>query len=377
MFNFTTQTVYNGITVATDQEVKSGAVRNANLISSTGSKKPALRIGNTRFDADDILDIQVKKPTAEALAEVTFSVDPLLDKVTSEGTDITARIVLYIGLSMNAQDAFYANPFLYKGKPLTIEFPVKTNDGGSDITTRVAKIAKKYLLLTMGTEQIVTVEEVATSGTEGQPGYVPAGIKIKGVNGYQQIKKAVLQWFDPDATTVDCCTRNGEYIDLIKGVPGVYTFDGTDVTMTGKKLDETGAKVNLEQDETVISPGLEAFCDYNWIIHNLRMPTNANTGFWAPTRDEMPIVGQVYTQFIIRICKERDGISGEIVGARAKSVTTHVLYVAGKAALDASVTTTAADKVYAALFGSNTGQLNLSAKKKTEADTKLATPFGA
>jgi hypothetical protein len=44
---------------------------------------------------------------------------------------------------------------------------------------------------------------------------------------------------------------------------------------------------------------------------------------------EMPIPGQQYTQFIIRICKERDGIMGEIVGARGTSVTTHVLYVAG------------------------------------------------
>ena len=374
MFNFTTQTVYNSITVATDQQVKSGAVRNANLISSTGSKKPALRIGNTRFDADDILDIQVKKPTAEALAEVTFSVDPLLDKVTSEGTDITARIVLYIGLSMNAQDAFYANPFLYKGKPLTIEFPVKTNDGGSDITTRVAKIAKKYLLLTMGTEQIVTVEEVATSGTEGQPGYVPAGIKIKGVNGYQQIKKAVLQWFDPEATTVDCCTRNGEYIDLVVGVPVVYTTNANGVVALSdpiKKIDEDGTKVSLDTNEVAITPGLEAFCDYNWIIHNLRMPTNANTNFWAPTRFEMPIVGQVYTQFIIRICKERDGIMGEIVGARGKSVTTHVLYVAGKVGTGGS----AAKQVNDVLFGSGAGQLNLSSKKKTDADTKLVAPF--
>jgi hypothetical protein len=41
----------------------------------------------------------------------------------------------------------------------------------------------------------------------------------------------------------------------------------------------------------------------------------------------MPVVGQQYVQFIVRLCKERDGISGSIVGARAKSVTTHVLYV--------------------------------------------------
>jgi hypothetical protein len=43
---------------------------------------------------------------------------------------MTARFLLYVGLSMNAQDAFYANEYVFKGKPLTIEFPVKATDDG-------------------------------------------------------------------------------------------------------------------------------------------------------------------------------------------------------------------------------------------------------
>lgn len=358
MFNFTTQTVYNAIETT-------GA--NKNMWVASNSKKPALRIGNTRFDADDILDIQVKKPTVENLAEVEFSMEPLITQ--ANGSNMTGRFVLYIGLSMNAQDAFYANPFVYKGKPLTIEFPVNATDDGDAVAQKIVKIAKKYLLLVMGTEEIITVEAVASTNG-GSP--TPAQVKFKCVNGYQQIKKAVLQYFDPGAKTVDCCTNQGEYVDLIVGVPAVYTTNANGVaTVLEKKLDEDGNKVDLASNEVPIAPGLEAFCDYNWIIHNLRMPTAANTGFWAPTRHEMPIVGQQYTQFIIRICKERDGISGEIVGARAKSVTTHVLYVAGNAAKDSSVTTTPADKVYKELY------TLASAKIKAEADTKLVAPFGA
>ena len=41
----------------------------------------------------------------------------------------------------------------------------------------------------------------------------------------------------------------------------------------------------------------------------------------------MPAFGGEYTQFIIRMCVERDGIAGHVVGQRATSVTTHVLYV--------------------------------------------------
>ena len=90
------------------------------------------------------------------------------------------------------------------------------------------------------------------------------------------------------------------------------------------------------------------------------------------------VMSEKYTQFIIRLCKERDGISGEIVGARAKSVTTHVLYVAGKAALNGSTTTTAADKVYNALFkasGDGSALKLAYANKKTDAVTKLLAAF--
>jgi hypothetical protein len=144
--------------------------------------------------------------------------------------------------------------------------------------------------------------------------------------------------------------------------------DGT-VTIAQKKVDEAGEAVALDSDtEVAITPGLEAFGDYNWIIHNLRLPTAANTNFWAPSKrmDEMPVPGQQYTQIIVRICKERDGIMGEIVGARGTSVTTHVLYVAGKVS-EASAAKTVLD-AFKALSG-------VTAKIKTDADTTLQTPF--
>lgn len=346
MFNFTTQTVYNQISTT-------GA--NKNMYVVTG-KKPSLRIGNTRFDQADVLDIQMKNPTVENLASVTFDVSKVLIPQDSTDTEITARIVLYVGLSMNNQDAFYANDFVYKGKPLFIEFPVKKTDTADVLAKRVKTIADKYLLLMMGPEKIldITFEGTAASGDDAATGTVT----FTGVNGYQQLKKAILQKYDPNAKTVDCCSKQGEYVDVITGVPVIYTTnaDGV-VTLDTNKLGENGEPEALANNEVAIAPGLEAFGDYNWIIHNLRLPTAANTGFWAPTRLEMPTPGQQYVQFIVRLCKERDGISGEIVGARAKSVTTHVLYVA---------------KPFAAQVRTELAKLGTV---KTDADTKLQTPF--
>lgn len=331
MFNFTTQTVFNSIIPATEAEVKAKtATKGYNLITGGTGNSPELRIGNTRFNKANILDIQMKKHTPEHLAKVAFDMSKIA------GTTGDYRIAIYLGLSMNSQDSFYANDYVYKGKPLYVEFPVAAADTAATIATRIVKIANKYTLF-VAQEKILNV-----AATEGK-------VTFEGVNGYQIIKKAALQKFDADAE---------DYVDVITGAPVTYTATDGDVTVTSKVLDFDGLR-DLATTEVAIEPGLEAFGDYNWIIHNLRLPTLANTYFWAVTKSEMPVVGGEYTQFIIRIKADRDGIAGGIVGERATSVTTHCLYV-----LDS---------------GNNVTKVQTELAKlgtvKTDADTALATPY--
>lgn len=366
MFNFTTQTVYNQINT-------SGA--NKNMYVASNSAVPALRIGNTRFNAADILDIQIKNPTVENLASVEFDMADIIPAGADAPAEVTARIVLYIGLSQNCQDALYANDLLYKGKPLFIEFSAKKGEGADAVAKRVKSIADKYLLLMYGSK-ILDLQITATAAVTADPGNnidaadAVGKVKIVGINGYQLIKKAILQKFDPEAKTVDCCTTSGEYVDVKVGVPVVYTTDAAGVvTISSNKIDEDGNTVALASNEVAIEPGLEAFGDYNWIIHNLRLPTAANTNFWAPTRDEMPVPGTQYTQFIVRIAKERDGIAGGAVGMRVTSVTTHVLYVAGKVGTAGSAAKAVKDAFTTLL------DTDAATKIKTDADTKLVAPF--
>ena len=346
MFNFTTQTIYNNI---------SQTGKDKNLWIASEGDNPAIRIGNTRFNADQIESVYVKSPSLESLASVTFDLSPLVEKVTDQDgggntvvapNEITARIALYIGLSMNSQDSFYANDFVYKGKPLFIEFYVKKNDTTDDVAARIKKIANKYFLLVTGNDKILNVtteNSTEAVGTPDAPEYVAAKgatVTFEGVNGYQQIKKAELQWYNPEAVTVDCCTMDGAYETLVKGVPVIYEISTANDSTKGKavassdpaeKVGEDGQATSLGSDEVPILPGLEAFCDYNWIIHNLRLPTAANTNYWSFTKQmgEMPIPGQSYTQFTITMVSKRDGIAGGVVGQRTHSVTTHVLYILG------------------------------------------------
>jgi hypothetical protein len=112
------------------------------------------------------------------------------------------------------------------------------------------------------------------------------------------------------------------------GVPVTYTTDPTtgEVTVGDKVLEFDGLR-DIADNEFAIEPGIEAFLDYNWMVHNLRLPTLANTNWWTANKAELPIVGGNYTQFIIRMCAKRLGVSGSVVGHETTSVTTHVLYV--------------------------------------------------
>ena len=82
----------------------------------------------------------------------------------------------------------------------------------------------------------------------------------------------------------------------------------------------------------------------------------------------MPTPGGVYTQFTIRMCKDRDGIAGGVVGQRATSVTTHVFYVLG----DSSTSATPAyafKGLLTTLMGDN------ASKILSTADDALEDPF--
>ena len=352
MFNFTTQTIFNSIVKTTENAVREKtAPKGYNIIVKDGANGPELRIGNTRFNKDNILDIQIKNHTVENLAKVEFDMAKVITLVTTGDKDVqegSYRIALYLGLSMSSQDSFYANDFVYKGKPLFIEFPIGASDDAEAVANRIVKIANKYMLL-VAQDKILDV-----AAEDGK-------VSFTGINGYQLIKKAIIQKYDPNANQIDCCNNNGDFIDIIHGVPVTYTADPAtgEITVGEQTVGDDGELRDLADNEVAIEPGIEAFGDYNWIIHNLRLPTMANTYFWAVTKSEMPIPGGEYVQFIIRMCKERDGIAGEVVGQRATSVTTHVLYVLDQGDNVATVKT----------------ELAKLATAKTDADDALADPF--
>lgn len=339
MFNFTTQTILNSVV---SKAANAADVNKANVITST-DKQPTVRIGNVRLSHDAILDVQRKNHSEEHLTSVTFNLANLL----AQGeTSANFRIALYVSLSMNSQEAFYANDLVYKGKPLYIEFSIKSGETG--LGAKVANIAKKYFLFTTQ-EPIFTV----TSNEDT--------VTITGVNGFQMLTKASLQKFTLETSPIDCCSTVGDFVDIVTGLPFIWKIEGGQVKVDTTKVFADGKVRALAAGEVGIKPGVEAFGDYNWMIHNLRIPTGANTDFWAPTKSEMPVVGNTYDQFIVRLCVDRDGIAGEAVGQRVTSVTTHVFYV------NSASSTAFANLIF--------GEDFLNKTVDTDADKAMADPF--
>lgn len=273
MFEFTTQTVLNAVSAA--------AVANAtsanNVVYDTTANKQYIFVKDAA--------VRLPKANVESIYYRPYE-DAVLPKVVVDPADASEegiyRIALYIGLSHTDIDSFYANSLTYKGKPLYIEFAVEEGEQAAAIAAKIKKNAEKYLLFTTDVPMLTV--------TVGQDNKVT----FEGVRGSQIFRKAELQKFDPNAITVDCCTNEGEFV--------------------------------LKTAYTPV-PGHEAFGDYEWMIHNLRIPTFANTDFWAANKADQPAIGGKYHQFTFRLKKDRDGIAGEVVGERATSVTTHVFYV--------------------------------------------------
>ena len=63
-----------------------------------------------------------------------------------------------------------------------------------------------------------------------------------------------------------------------------------------------GTKLVAATMLSAYTPAAVTFGDYNWILHNLRLPTPANTSIYRIMEDEMPIPGAIYDQYIVNYC---------------------------------------------------------------------------
>lgn len=283
MFNFTTTTVINS-----DKDYTSGKARwigtaadnSQNIVGSLN----VLRVMN------------FKAPNVTAIYKAVAN-DPEMAKVTFNFTGVTAakgdqlRLSIYIGLRQASQDSRYSNDLILKGKPFTVDFIWK--DSPAETVESLVKTINKYMVFVYGSKLL----NVSYSG---------AYLTIEATSEYQIFRKLDIEKLDAEDHFF-----MGSY-KTIKALDSI-----------AKK--ESNAKVTATEEGYFV--GKEGFGTYSYVLHNLRIPTSANTRAFRVYEDEAPIVGAKYNQYTIHYCTNRGQLGLNAVGDTVKSVTTHVFFV--------------------------------------------------
>lgn len=279
MFQFTTTTIVNSLQdynfPANDliTEIKEG-----NTVKGIHIKR------DFNFLADNVEAIYKRAASDPVMAQATID----LTEVSAPSADTTFRIAIYIRLS-GCQNSYYANDFVFKGKPFYIEFLWKNGETAANVAKKVVKIAKKY--------QQMVYEYQLLSITED------AGVlTIEGTDEYQTLTKIDLEKFDENKGA----WQEGGHVGAFESIASIE--EGNDIV-------------------ALVHQAEQGFGTYRNMIKDYRLPTAANTRWNKIVQDETPVVGAKYNQYTIVYCVNRGIMGGDAVGEVVKSKTTHVFFV--------------------------------------------------
>lgn len=278
MFQFTTTNVINtNVDLNTGKELWSA--QKADATKGTVASLNIKRVNN--FKQPNVVHIFKSEYTAPKNAKAT------LDLSTVGGNKGDAyRLSIYIRLSQSLQSSYYSNDMVFKGKPLSVEF--NWQDSAQNTAKKLADIIKKY--------EIAVYEKPIVKVTANGNNLI-----IDATDQYQRFYTVEIEKYDADAYH-----GMGEY---------------TPVIAAHEESHEDYDKTN------VIVQGVEGFGTYEWLLHNLRLPTTMRTRVFAMNSDETPIPGAKYNEYIIHYCVNRGILGTNAVGDLVKSMTTHVFYV--------------------------------------------------
>lgn len=281
MFQFTTTNVLNSL-----KELTTGKDL-ITVIATSGSEETRIkRVGN--FKKVNVQDIYYTPGSEAELAAVCFD-------MTGLEADGKYRLNLYIGLTQGSADSRYANDLYHKGKAFSIDFVADAD--ASKTAENLVNILNKYDILVYGDRQLK-----ASAKTKF--------VAIEAVNEYQRFVRANIEKLDPNAYF-----EMGDY-KVVKGLDKLTKLTTHDAVV------KDGAPV--AEGKFV---GKEGFGTYSYLLHNLRLPTDARSGAFAWNKEESPVPGVIYDEYVLHYCADRGELGMNAVGDTVKSVTTHVFYV--------------------------------------------------
>ena len=270
MFNWTTTTLVN--------EIPANFVYDEN--------KGVVRIGKHLFEKRWVENIRKAEGKTVELCEANLDLAKVKDAIAAnEATKnaSVARLYIYVGLE-GSEESIYANDWYRKGMPLSVSFNV-TSDA-SEMAAAIADTVKTFNVFT----KVKKVLDVAATGNI---------LNIKGTHEHQRIEK----------------------IQVL-----VEVGAGEEKAVVDYEL---RPRTDRQEDAvTLVKAGRNGFGTYSQLLKDLRLPTAVHNHWLSVQKDEMPIVGALYTQYIITYyAPSTANPSFTAVGNRSMSETTHVFWV--------------------------------------------------
>ena len=197
-----------------------------------------------------------------------------LDAVKSAATNVM-QFVIELGLDNDYRGDFGSVLFYFR-KPIVVTMDKESN---------AATVAKAF-------EKAGVVDyKLYTVSVEGEK------ITLEMTDNYITVRKAEVM----DLVCTPGCNEQGEVSTL------AYTFD--------------------LKDPAVYTKNNVGFGTYDYMIHNLRLPTYANIRFASPAESEMPVKGGKYTQYSFEYTVPRRLGGLSVAGQKTESTTIHTFFV--------------------------------------------------
>ena len=193
-----------------------------------------------------------------------------------------ARLYLYVGLD-GSEESIYANDWYRKGMPLSVSFTVAD---AAVMADAIVDTVNRFNVFT----KVKKVLDVKADGSK---------LVINGTHEHQRLQKIQV--------LVDA--GYGEEIAVVD-----YELNRPGKEAAGFVID--------------VVAGRNGFGTYSQLLKDLRLPTAVHNHWMNVQKDEMPIVGALYTQYIINYyAPSTANPSFTAVGNRSMSETTHVFWV--------------------------------------------------
>lgn len=246
-----------------------------------------IRVDGMLYKKEYIQPVYETAATDGAKAKLIIDLDAVKGSTDAKNIENVMQFVIELGLDNDYRGDFGSVLFYFR-KPIVV-----TMDVNSDVAT-VAKAFEKAGVVDY------KLYNVYTAKSENKPeGVNPTGNQIVLVmaDNYITVRKAEVM----DLVCDGACGEVGQVSKL------AYTFD--------------------LKDSSVYTKNNVGFGTYDYMIHNLRLPTYANIRFASPAEAEMPVKGGKYTQYSFEYTVPRRLGGLSVAGQKTASTTIHTFFV--------------------------------------------------